>query len=206
MMNYFPNFGYLTHKFSSEELQPLLTEVEGIQRNMENAVPYNKNLAGHLASEYELYDCRSYIEGLIFQQVLEYQKQTKYLDSVSILDKQLPLSLTNLWVNFQKKHEFNPVHNHAGLMSFVIWLKVPFKYEDEMKYFDQVKDGQNRTSTFSFLYNNALGDIATAYLPVDKTWENTLGLFPAKMNHCVYPFYSSDDYRITVSGNFKLTA
>jgi hypothetical protein len=31
--------------------------------------------------------------------------------------------------------------------------------------------------------------------------ENTLLLFPAKLTHAVYPFYSSDDYRISVSGN-----
>jgi hypothetical protein len=28
-------------------------------------------------------------------------------------------------------------------------------------------------------------------------------MFSAKYNHLVYPFYTSDDYRITISGNFK---
>ena len=28
-------------------------------------------------------------------------------------------------------------------------------------------------------------------------------LFRAHLNHIVYPFYSSDDYRITISGNFS---
>ena len=28
-------------------------------------------------------------------------------------------------------------------------------------------------------------------------------LFPSEMYHGVYPFYTSDDYRISVSGNFN---
>ncbi len=27
-------------------------------------------------------------------------------------------------------------------------------------------------------------------------------IYPAKQLHCVYPFYTSDEYRISVSGNF----
>jgi len=26
-------------------------------------------------------------------------------------------------------------------------------------------------------------------------------IFPARMTHCVYPFYTSQDYRISISGN-----
>jgi hypothetical protein len=40
-------------------------------------------------------------------------------------------------------------------------------------------------------------------LPVDKTWENVIVLFPAGLTHSVSPFYSSDDYRISVAGNIK---
>ena len=28
-------------------------------------------------------------------------------------------------------------------------------------------------------------------------------IFPACVNHGVYPFYTSDDYRVSVAGNFK---
>jgi hypothetical protein len=41
---------------------------------------------------------------------------------------------------------------------------------------------------------------------VDNTWEGKMALFPADLNHIVYPFYTSEDYRISISGNvgFKL--
>jgi len=28
-------------------------------------------------------------------------------------------------------------------------------------------------------------------------------MFPSLLAHCVYPFYTSDDYRISISGNIK---
>jgi hypothetical protein len=36
---------------------------------------------------------------------------------------------------------------------------------------------------------------------VDKEWEGKIALFPAKLNHLVYPFYTSDEPRISISGN-----
>jgi hypothetical protein len=33
--------------------------------------------------------------------------------------------------------------------------------------------------------------------------ENHFFLFPAELNHSVDPFYTSDKYRISVSGNYK---
>jgi len=39
---------------------------------------------------------------------------------------------------------------------------------------------------------------------LDKSWEGTIIVFPAKMLHCVYPFYTSDGTRISLSGNVLL--
>ena len=36
---------------------------------------------------------------------------------------------------------------------------------------------------------------------IDKSWEGVMILFPADTAHQVYPFYTSDDYRISISGN-----
>ena len=34
--------------------------------------------------------------------------------------------------------------------------------------------------------------------------ERVMLVFPAALQHAVYPFYTSDDYRISVSGNVRL--
>ena len=38
-------------------------------------------------------------------------------------------------------------------------------------------------------------------MPVDKSYERKIILFPGDTLHSVSPFYTSDDYRVTVSGN-----
>jgi hypothetical protein len=38
------------------------------------------------------------------------------------------------WVNFQEKYEYNPIHLHDGVFSYVIWYQIPFYKEDEIKY------------------------------------------------------------------------
>ena len=44
----------------------------------------------------------------------------------------LNFELDKLWVNFQKKHEFNPIHNHFGAFSFACWINIPYNLDDEM--------------------------------------------------------------------------
>jgi hypothetical protein len=56
---------------------------------------------------------------------------------------------------------------------------------------------------FAFLYSDSIGGINPFSIPVDKNMENNVILFPSNFYHMVYPFFSSDGYRISVSGNFK---
>jgi hypothetical protein len=57
---------------------------------------------------------------------------------------------------------------------------------------------------FEFLYINTMGEIVPYRIPADKTYNNTLLVFPANLRHGVYPFASSNKFRISVSGNYKL--
>jgi hypothetical protein len=83
----------------------------------------------------------------------------------------------------------------------VIWHKVPYKIEDERARFPHMKQDEIRAGHFAFLTTNELGQIMSIEIPADKTWEGKMALFPANLNHLVYPFYTSDDYRISISGN-----
>lgn len=120
------------------------------------------------------------------------------------------LYLDSLWVNKQKKHEFNPIHFHSGALSFVIWLNIPYELEDETNHFPLISgtSPENKdnfyTSKFCFVYTDVLGQIKQFPVPVDKTFEGTILMFPSSLQHTVYPFYTSDDYRISVSGNIRI--
>ena len=56
-------------------------------------------------------------------------------------------------------------------------------------------------STFQFVYTTILGSIVNMPMFVEKGWEAKIIMFPAKLLHMVYPFQTSDDYRISIAGN-----
>lgn len=200
----FDNFGFLSVTFTENQLQPIKNEITKINDNFNNGVRANEHLVGQIAKEYQLIESKNYIEELIGPFTEEYNKIYNYNNSVRILTEDAPLVLSSAWVNFQKKHEYNPLHNHTGLYSFVIWIKIPYTIEEEIANCPAQDASVKLPGYFAFAYNNVLGQLKTYKIPVDKTYENKMIFFPAPMFHSVNPFYTSDDYRISVSGNFLL--
>jgi len=164
----------------------------------------NSILAGHIKEEYSYKDWPPFVENFILSNInSEEPTLGQWLGKNKTLSKNVPLYLKSLWVNFQKKHEFNPLHDHTGLFSFIIFLKIPYNLEDEDKFFPQPA-GDYSTSRLSFVLTDYLGDVFELKLNVDKSFENKMIMFPSPLKHMVYPFYSTDEHRVTVSGNISL--
>ena len=181
---------------------------------------FTGRLAGNLKKEYVIYGrehtelvkpddenllrYQSYIDYLCFHPFFE-----EFWKRQSILAKDSSLYMDNTWVNFQKKYEFNPPHTHTGLFSWIIFLNIPYNLEDENKVFPEmnIRDENNEvvfvTSRLAFLLVNPYlsGGIDHVSINVDKSFEGKIMMFPSYLQHEVFPFYTSDDYRITVSGN-----
>ena len=170
---------------------------------------YNKDLAGNIKREYGIPKGKAAVSPFLMQMVLAYnEKYPKFFKVKHSMMKYKPIDveLQSLWVNFQKKYEFNPMHTHDGLYSFVIWHKVPYSIEEEKQQFPETNMDDIRAGMFSFFMLDPSGKIYQQPLPVYKTWEGKIAMFPADLNHCVYPFYTSDEYRVSISGNigFKI--
>jgi hypothetical protein len=205
MINYktFPNIGYLEVELTEEELLPIKNEIAQIQNDFTKGISHNPNLAGNLEQEYLLTESLIHINRLVFNYLREYDKITEFTQRLVMLTSDCPMIIDRPWVNFQKKHEFNPPHHHSGIASFVIWIKVPYDIKDEINT-AHCKNSQNPAAGhFSFHYTNVLGEINNYQIPADRSMENKMLIFPAGLTHSVYPFYTSDEYRISVSGNIK---
>lgn len=109
------------------------------------------------------------------------------------------------WVNLQKKHEYNPCHLHDSTLSWVLWVQIPYRLEDEDSLANTVKTRHNLNSRFQFLYNTLDGRQEVQNLDIDHTWQGTIILFPSTLRHTVYPFYTSDQARISIAGNIYAT-
>jgi len=116
-------------------------------------------------------------------------------------------NLESLWVNFQKKHEFNPPHDHSGVFSFVIWMQIPTSYAEQRKLpICAESNADNHISNFAFSYTNTMGRVSTFAYNMEKEAEGYMVMFPSQMLHQVFPFYESDGERISISGNVDIRA
>ena len=198
--SYLPNVGLTEGKIPPDIYQALNQEIVDIHTNDKDVVRMNNSLAGQITKEYQITKSRQLLDPYLEEMGREYQKKWDFFP------KEIPnrgnLKVESVWVNMQKKLEVNPLHNHDGTLSFVAWLHVPFKLEDE-RNMENCKNSRTveLTSTFQFVYNTTLGTIANFPLFVEKGWEGRIVMFPAKLLHMVYPFQTSDDYRISIAGN-----
>jgi len=114
-------------------------------------------------------------------------------------------NLESLWVNFQKKHEFNPPHDHGGVFSFVIWMQIPTSFVEQRKLpICANSNADSHISNFAFTYTNTLGKITTFAYDMEKSAEGCIVMFPSQMLHQVFPFYENDGERISISGNIDI--
>ena len=120
---------------------------------------------------------------------------------MKVLTENAPYGLDELWVNFQKQHEFNPSHNHNGVFSFVIWVKIPTDWREQHALPISANSNLPKASDFEFQYTTMLGKIEYCNYRLDKTYEGGMLFFPAQLMHAVYPFYNCDEERISISGN-----
>tara|TARA_R110002020_G_scaffold30686_4_gene96457 strand:- start:25 stop:663 length:639 start_codon:yes stop_codon:yes gene_type:complete len=169
---------------------------------------YNETLAGNILREENINHHIPLLEEFITKSIKLYspfnEVTEEFLKILPGEENLVTLKLTKLWINHMKQHEFNPVHRHSGHYSFIIFVQVPFDGEDLRKNSPGVKGNYNLSGGLSFFYNGS--NLPTTCLTEerilpDKTWEGRVLIFPAYLNHCVYPFYNTEESRITISGN-----
>ena len=166
---------------------------------------WNHKLVGHIDSSFTLRDKDDWFWDNVIKPHVKYYGDTFNHDHTKIpLDGNFESYLDNIWVNYQNQHEFNPFHNHGGIYSFAIWMKIP-TYHDEQNKLNNAKDvSASVNSAFSFQYLDTMGDIVNCVYPMNPDMEGTMLFFPAKLMHSVNPFYNCDEQRISIAGNVAL--
>ena len=169
-----------------------------------------EHLAGNLYGSYSLKKNNNFYNLIIHPLVKHWIKI--YGDSIfSNQIKILPWASSNMqtylndwWVNFQHEGDYNPIHDHGGIFSFVIWMKIPTDWKDQKKLPRSTNSTSNTVSNFQFLYIDYFGKIKTYTYYMSPKMEGTMLFFPANLKHIVYPFYNCKQERISISGNISL--
>ena len=172
---------------------------ELLEKGKQTKIKANKELAGHIENE----------NFFSKEDVLWFEEKSKYFFK-SYIDTSRhhygdklgkSFMLKNLWINFMKKGEFNPMHTHNCDLSFVIFLKMPEEIIQENKTYEGT-DKSVGPGGLVFFWGESKDGFVTqkSFLPN----EGDFFIFPSKLRHMVYPFKSNVE-RISVSGNITLT-
>ena len=191
-----PNLGWLEYRLTAEEYNYIWKCIENKKES------HGHKLAGNIDSSYVLED----IDNWLFNKLLS-PLEAEYDRSFSSLGKRVPINkyspyyLERWWVNYQRQNEFNPLHDHTGIYSFVIWMKIPTSYEEQnLNNISNTK----RISSFDFYFTDTLGHPMNYSYELSPEMEGIMLFFPSTLQHQVFPFYNCDDVRISVSGNLSL--
>ena len=182
------------------------TEMDFLWKSIENRGEDKKHeLAGNIDSSYKIFDKDNWFYNNTLVRLCEaYSNTFKNVgDRLPTRDKH-PYYLDTMWVNYQKQTEFNPVHDHKGVYSFVIWMKIPTEYDEQKENPIAKTTNSSCISNFCFNYINMLGENEFYYYEMSKKMEGKMVFFPSKLTHVVYPFYNCSEYRISISGNICL--
>ena len=193
------NLGWLKLKLDDKEVKFLWDMIN------ERGEKINDRLAGNIDSSYEIYDKGGWFtENVLLECGIKYEKNYGNIWSKVPITGSHPFTLSSMWVNYQKQYEFNPLHDHTGVFSFVIWMQIPTDYEDQ-KQISITKDSNLPVvSNFVLNYHNTLGMIAQHVYAMSKEMEGTMLFFPSQLMHSVYPFFNCNKDRISISGNISI--
>tara|TARA_E500000331_G_scaffold100131_1_gene96941 strand:- start:458 stop:1084 length:627 start_codon:yes stop_codon:yes gene_type:complete len=160
-------------------------------------------LAGHISSSLSLVDVdNKFHNNFLIECANEYDKAFPHAHRiVNHTNTSRNLVLNGFWVNYQNKHEFNPPHNHGGVFSFVIWIKIPTYHKDQSNLEFLKGQGHSVASSFEMSYTDTTGRTCPYIYEMNPDMEGKMLFFPSALKHSVYPFYECDDTRISISGN-----
>ena len=200
----FPNVGAIEGQLPEDTVDSLWKLIEESKKQPEDM---KSELAGNISSSIRLDGSSPLIEDFVKNVIPKYLEETikTFPPNRVIMKEGQVWNLESLWVNFQKKHEFNPPHDHSGVYSFVIWMQIPTSYAEQKKLpICANSNADNHISNFAFNYTNTLGNVSTFAYNMEKEAEGYMVMFPSQIKHQVFPFYENDGERISISGNVTI--
>ena len=187
-----------SYQLEEKELQTLEALFNKDKRRI-----YRTKLAGHVDDEYSLNIKKTF--KVMAPYINSYCRGYLAFRGQKLCDK---FKLTSAWVNYMKRHEFNPPHTHAADLSFVLFTKIPQELIEENKNHESTDSGKGKLTgkgpgaiSFSTTYTADKYYIhSRSFFPA----RGNLFIFPASLIHWVYPFQKASGERVSMSGNLKV--
>jgi hypothetical protein len=197
--------GYLSLKIPDCVKEEIKGSMSSIERGDVQTEDYRNKLVGNIKKEIT-FPVTPKLKYLVESLSIEWERI--FLDGCCLMERHVAPSILktkswkynveSLWINYSYSGDYNPIHDHFGAFSFVIWVDVPYNIEDEIEKYKQSKHRSQAHFVFHWTENGKIRDFN---IPVDKKWNWHMVLFPATLYHSVNPFQTSDKERVSIAGN-----
>jgi hypothetical protein len=86
-------------------------------------------------------------------------------------------------------------------------MKIPYSWSEqiELPQFQTTKVEDRKAGMFEFEYSDTRGETRSLSYQLSPDFEGCMCFFPAWMRHAVYPFFGTDEERVSISGNVWFT-
>jgi len=182
----------------------------------ENKEDHSKQLAGNISKSELIVDKDNWFYKSALKKLTErmfyrdWDNFSKYHIEVEEGVSLPEFEMNRFWVNYQRQYEFNPLHFHSGLYSFVIFMKIPTHWKEQHEM-NKDEFRARVASDFVFVWGSenmeqrgGCNGIVKENLQLSSEDEGRMVFFPAWLQHMVYPFYECEEERVTISGNIRL--
>ena len=117
----------------------------------------------------------------------KYNQKYSYTSELRVLSHSSPWVFDTPWYNLMNPQTYLPLHDHDGVLSYTVWLKLPTK------------------SKITFVYQSITGSLYRHDYQLTPKDEGKFIIFPAKLNHMVDPYEGDpNEVRISLAGNIML--
>ena len=201
-----PKISWIDTRLNQEEMDFLWDAIS--EKNKES---FSKKLAGNIFKSELIKDKDNWFFKSTLKKLTErmfyrdWDNFSKYHIEVEE-GKPLPeFEMNRFWVNYMKQHEFNPIHDHSGLYSFVVFMKIPTHWKEQHALPFSANSNGPCASDFAFVCSDkGSEEIKTDNFLLSPEDEGRMLFFPSTLQHQVYPFYGTDEERITINGTIHL--
>ena len=117
------------------------------------------------------------------------------------------IHLDSIWSNIQEAREYNPIHQHTGNFSFVIYTRndledLSVEELQDNEYDNKIVDHDNQkplAGLIELFYGEGNWMNWTSFTHVPKRGD--ILIFPSWLRHTVYAHYEAGKIRISVAGH-----
>ena len=173
--------------FTSSDLNIL----QELAENSRNSIRWGNSLSGNIQEQRVVESMNQEVLSILAPHIQEYIKFESEEENLNY--NNLNFAISSFWFNYMRKNEFNPLHAHSGFISGVLMIKVPEEISQEHISIP-IESNARCPGMLEWV---SLNRFYRQY-PV----EGEIYLFPANLQHQVYPF-ASDVERITASFNIS---